>query len=692
MEKTLLESLDIFAHFTETERMLIAEALELVIEPAGALVIEEGTLPDAFYVIIEGQARLHRQNLTFSKIGVGAAFGELGIAYNRPRAVTVIAETDMKLAKLTRAKYEELMAKAPEIAPTFLRAVVTHLDRLVHDMTDNIAMLLNDSARPRRLEVEARFPDGRVVTAQPATPLCQLLPTEVNGQRVIAALQDRRLRSLNSPLHCSADIEPVLMNSSEGRTIHRRSMALLLLAASRRLGGPRLRIGPSMGFANVIDVEGCEIEELPQLAEKLSVIMAQMIKEQIPIRSQRFSIEEARKIFMEQDWKSAAKLLRVWRSSTVQMVSLEGLYALQIQPPLPDTGFLGKFELFANGAHLILAIGDEPRHGLLQVKNPYGLVRAHQRWLNQVQIGCVGDFNQACISGKVREIIQVAEGFHEKRLGEIADQILNAPNKVRVICVAGPSSSGKTTFIKRLSVQLKVNGMQPVGVSMDDFYVDRERTPRDESGEYDFEAFDALDIELMETQLHALMRGETVTMARYDFKTGKSLPNGGKTLHLGPNDVLLLEGIHALNPKVLPGESSVFRIFINAMSSLPLDDLNQVSVSDLRLIRRIVRDRYERNISPAESIMRWPSVRAGERKHIFPNQHRADAQFNSSLIYEPAVLKIYAEQYLLEVSEDHPAHTTAHRLRRMLDRFISIYPDHVGPTSLLREFIGGLSF
>jgi uridine kinase len=260
-----------------------------------------------------------------------------------------------------------------------------------------------------------------------------------------------------------------------------------------------------------------------------------------------------------------------------------------------------------------------------------------------------------------------------------------------VVCISGPSSSGKTTFIKRLSVQLQVNGARPVGLSLDDYYVDRDKNPRDERGEYDFEAFEALRIELFQDHVQRLLRGESVRTARYHFSTGRSDPEGGATLALGPDDVLLLEGIHGLNPRLfeaLPA-GSVYRVFVCPLAQLPFDRLTRVHASDVRLLRRIVRDRHTRGSLAASNVLRWPSVRAGERKHIFPYQHHADAVFDSSLIYELSVLKVFAERYLLEVPQDDPAYATAFRLLGLLDRFVTIYPDHVPPTSLLREFVGG---
>jgi uridine kinase len=323
------------------------------------------------------------------------------------------------------------------------------------------------------------------------------------------------------------------------------------------------------------------------------------------------------------------------------------------------------------------------------------MAREHEGWLQAMGVTSVGAFNELCISGQVSQLIRVAEGFHEKRIGRIADAVAAARDRIRVISIAGPSSSGKTTFIKRLTVQLQIDGVNPVGISLDNYYVDRERTPLGADGQWDFEALEALDLPLLQEHVAGLLAGEEVRTARYDFLTGKSHPAGGPLIRLRPGDALMLEGIHGLDPRLLgaiPRAGELFRVFVHPATTLPFDRLTRVSATDLRLLRRIVRDRHQRGYGAAENIERWPSVQAGEREHIFPYQDEADAVFDTALIYEPAVLKVFAERYLLEVPQSHPAYPTAHRLRYLVDRFVSIYPDHVPPTSIIREFIGGSGF
>jgi uridine kinase len=322
------------------------------------------------------------------------------------------------------------------------------------------------------------------------------------------------------------------------------------------------------------------------------------------------------------------------------------------------------------------------------------MTQQQERWLETLDTRSVGAFNRACITGHVGELINVSEGFHEKRISRIADEVHGRGKSARIVCIAGPSSSGKTTFIKRLSVQLQVLGMNPIAISLDNYYCDREQTPRDNKGEYDFEALEALRLDLLQEQLARLLKGEVVKTADYHFKTGKSDPTGGPELKVDHHSVLMLEGIHALNPALLAqmGKEELFRVFICPLAQLPFDRATRLHASDVRMIRRIVRDRHSRGYSAADTIQRWESVRDGERKHIFPFQHHADAVFDSSLIYEIAVLKVYAERYLLEVPRDGRAWLTAFRLLGLVDRFVALYPDRVPPTSILREFIGGSSF
>jgi uridine kinase len=321
------------------------------------------------------------------------------------------------------------------------------------------------------------------------------------------------------------------------------------------------------------------------------------------------------------------------------------------------------------------------------------MTRSEAEWMRLLGVDSVGTFNRACVNGSVGELIRVSEGYHEKRIAEIADQI-KAREGVRIVAVAGPSSSGKTTFIKRLVVQLRVNGIEPVELSLDDYYLDRARQVKDARGEYDFEALSALDVAQFQADLDVLLAGSPVRPPRYDFQHGVSRPRTGAELRLDDRRVLLTEGIHALNPELYGAHcrSVPFNVFIHPATSLPFDRLSSLEPADVRLLRRIVRDRHQRGFAALETLARWPSVRRAERLHIFPFQAEADAVFDTSLVYEVSVLRVYAERYLLEVPRASSQGPSARRLRQLLQLFVPIHPDHVPPTSLLREFIGGSGF
>ncbi|MCO4761858.1 MAG: cyclic nucleotide-binding domain-containing protein [Myxococcales bacterium] len=453
-------------------------------------------------------------------------------------------------------------------------------------------------------------------------------------------------------------------------------------------------------------------------AAELQQSLTELVERDVPLIRERLGVLEAVDYFEREGAIETVRLLETTRNRTVAVLAYGEVFALETGPLLPSTGRLSGFEVVADGDGLLLVYGVKghrrevppnagasERQALQDCRPASDLARrvskqvmqmtlSQQRWLRTLQMHSVGDFNRACIDGAVEPLIRVAEGFHEKRICHIADAIAARRDEIRLISIAGPSSSGKSTFIRRLSVQLQVNGMQPVALGLDDYYVDRVHTPIGPDGEYDFESIEALQLDLLQEHLAALVEGKPVRTARYDFRTGTSSPDGGELMQLFPEDLLLVEGIHGLNPRLadaLP-EERVFRIFVCPLIQLPIDRLTQVHASDLRLLRRIVRDRHGRSLSAAETIRRWPNVRRGERLHIFPYQDHADAVFDTSLVYEISVLKVFAERYLLEVPPADPAQATAERLLDLLDAWVTIYPDHVPTTSLLREFIGGSGF
>jgi uridine kinase len=492
---------------------------------------------------------------------------------------------------------------------------------------------------------------------------------------------------------------PLPLSHWEGERVYRRSLGLALLRAAARLPTPiSLRFGGSIGLGQRVVVEG-PAPPLDDLLEPLRASLRAVVAERETFRTELWPAEDAMRLLGRTGDRDAAKVVALSLSDSVPLLACGETRVLGPGPVVPDAGWLTDFSLARHEDGFMLLFRDTtpisraPTAAMMldvPTKRATDMAQAYSGWLRSLDITSVGRLAERCIEGKVSEVIDVAEGFHEKRVGEIASEIQRR-GTVRAITIAGPSSSGKTTFLRRLRVQLAVTGIRAHLLSLDDYYVDRARTPKDEHDDYDYETFDALDIPLLHGHIAQILEGQPVRTARYDFTTGLSNRHGGPEISLGPGEVLLIEGIHGLHPRLFPGlhESTVFRVFVNPQTTLPIDRLTTVSASDLRLIRRIVRDRFQRGTTPADNIRRWPSVRRGEKRHIFPNLGLADAVFDSALVYEPAVLKVYADRYLLEVPRSDPTHATAHRLRGLLDAFVAIYPDHVPRTSLLREFIGG---
>jgi uridine kinase len=426
--------------------------------------------------------------------------------------------------------------------------------------------------------------------------------------------------------------------------------------------------------------------------EKMRTIVA----EDRPFTEDQMDIDEAIEVFQREGAAERVRLLKTLRVSSVPVVSIGDVHILAHGPVAPAAGGLEGFELALYNGGLILRFpGPSARkREVADMPRLFKVYRDTRRWNEILGVADVGQFNELCISGAVNEIVKVAEALHEKRIAEIADQVL-ARNGVKLVTIAGPSSSGKTTFSKRLSIQLRVNGVRPVGLSLDDYYVDREKTPHDADGKLDFEAIEAIDLPLLNEHLDRLLKGEKVETPRYDFATGKrSGQEKWHSLQISPNDVLIVEGIHGLNERLTSSIPAVhkFRVYVSALTQLTVDNSERVFTSDSRLLRRIVRDRLFRGYRAERSIDMWPSVRRGEQQHIFPFQEQADAIFNSALVYEPAVLKTYAERFLLEVPTDSPSFVEADRLLRFLSLFVPVFPEEVPHASILREFIGGSSF
>lgn len=423
--------------------------------------------------------------------------------------------------------------------------------------------------------------------------------------------------------------------------------------------------------------------------------MQDIIASDMSIRRINCPTEEAIEVFRKEGRTDVVTLLETTGKLYTTYYKLGEKADYYYGSLLTSTGKIHLFELQQYHDGLLLRVPSRENPDILEdivrQDKMLGVFSEHHHWQEILGVSTVGDFNAACRAGHTTDLINVAEALQEKRIAGIADDIYH--RKARIVLISGPSSSGKTTFSKRLSVQLMTNGLRPVALSLDDYFVDRELTPLDEHGEYDFESLYALDLPFFNTQLNALLQGEEVELTKFDFTTGKRVLTGNK-LKINDHTVLIIEGIHALNPELtkhIPQDDK-YKIYVSALTSIMLDDHNYIPTTDNRLLRRILRDYKYRGYSAEETISRWPSVRKGEDKWIFPFQENADAMFNSALLFELAILKGYLTPILEQVKENRPEYSEAYRLNKFLQYFETIPDDDLPPTSLLREFLGGSSF
>lgn len=529
------------------------------------------------------------------------------------------------------------------------------------------------------------------------TPLMALLGRKDRaGRPILGAVLNNRLVSLSTPIRGPALLRPVTECQPEGTIIYRRSISIVLLQAVHEVAPEgKLIIGQSLGEGYYFEWSGL-VELTPETVRDVEARMRLIIAEDRPFLEEQMDIDEAIELFAREGASERVRLLKTLRVSFVPVVSIGERHILAHGPVAPAAGGLEGFELSLHNGGLILRFPGPStnRREVADMPRLFKVYRDTRRWNEILGVANVGQFNELCISGAVNEIVKVAEAFHEKRIAEIADQVI-AREGAKLVTIAGPSSSGKTTFSKRLAVQLRVNGARPVGLSLDDYYIDRDDTPRDADGKPDFEAIEAIDLALLNEHLEKLLKGERVETPRYDFTSGRRAPKERwNALQLQRNDLLIVEGIHGLNERLTSSvcQEQKFRVYVSALTQLTVDNSERVFTSDSRLLRRIVRDRLFRGYPADRSIEMWPSVRRGEQVHIFPFQEQADAIFNSALVYEPAVLKIYAERFLLEVPTGSPSFVEADRLLRFLSLFVPVFAEEVPHASILREFIGGSSF
>uniref|UniRef100_UPI003FEE9A80 nucleoside kinase n=1 Tax=Prevotella sp. TaxID=59823 RepID=UPI003FEE9A80 len=512
----------------------------------------------------------------------------------------------------------------------------------------------------------------------------------------INATVNNRTEGLNYRLYHNKDVEFFDLYSATGERCYMRTLFFVLCKSVHDLYPDSkvvIDIPVSNGYyCNLMLGHDVTETDVTRIRER----MRQLIDAKLPIRRYEVPTEEAVRIFSSRGDKAKAKLLRSTGKLYTTYYEIDDYVDNFYGSLLINTSQLTLFglEKYFDGALLRLPSRQNPAElgALIRQDKMFDIFKEQHRWNRILGVSTVGDFNEAVRSGQTTGLINVSEALQEKKIASIAEQIAHRQG-TRVVLIAGPSSSGKTTFCKRLSIQLVTCGIKPIQISLDDYFVDRHLTPKDENGEYDYESVHALNIPLLNEQLQQLFEGKNIELPKYNFQTGKS-EKSGKRLQLGDNQVLVLEGIHALNPELtaqIPQEQK-FHIYISALTTILLDDHNYIRTTDNRLLRRIIRDYKYRGVNAQETIHRWPSVRAGENKWIFPYQENADVMFNTAMLFELAVIKQQAEPLLDLVPENCPEYAEAYRLRTFLDYIQPIPNRALPPTSLLREFLGGSSF
>jgi uridine kinase len=520
----------------------------------------------------------------------------------------------------------------------------------------------------------------------------------IAADEIAAVKVNNEIRPLGTTIFVNATVEPVLIDSPEGAMIYRRTLSFVLAIAARNIfPNDGVNVGHSMGNSYYYTFSSGDIPKDGQV-ESLAKEMEKLVKEDLPITFKYLAYEEALQLFKTHKQTDTALLLEQRSSSRIKVNECQGYMDIYIQPLLTRTGLLSTFELMPYRDGFLLrfpAIGkgktiapftDEPQ--LYQIYSDY------KKWGRIVGVRVVGELNSRISNRTFLEYIRIAEAHQARKMADIASRIYEKRESIKIVLIAGPSSSGKTTSAKRLAIELMVMGIKPIAISLDDYYRGKDETPKNEKGEPDYECLEALDVPFLNEQLLALYRGEEITLPVYDFKTGSRTKSGGKKIKLDSQNILIVEGIHGLNDALTHSidRATKFKIYISALTQLNLDDHNRIPTSDNRLLRRMVRDSQFRGMDAAGTIKMWTNVQAGERKYIFPFQESSDTAFNSALDYELSVLKYYADPLLRAVKPNMYEYAEAVRLLSFLENFTPIPPQYVPGTSILREFIGDSEF
>lgn len=519
----------------------------------------------------------------------------------------------------------------------------------------------------------------------------------LNKEKYISAILNNRFRDLNEKMYESNNtLELVSINSLQGQECYKHTLTMIMAKAVKDLypkGDIMISHSLNKGLYGKLELKG--IPASVELIKQIEKRMKEIIEADIEILTNRVNLGEAIEIFRK-SYPDKVDLLIHSKKHRVRIYQLEDYYDYYYGPVAISTGFLSVFSLEFYKEGFLLKVPDLRSGAKLPkaIDQPklFEIYKEYTQWSKILGIVDIGDLNDAMVSGEISDIIKISETFHEKKLSNIADTVKNKKD-ARIVLIAGPSSSGKTSFAKRLCIHLRVNGIRPVILSLDDYFLDREKTPRDEQGDYDFENIEALDLDLLNRNLTDLLSERSVEIPTFDFKTGKRYYSGEK-IRLEPDQILLIEGIHGLNDRLTKSVPAAqkFKIYVSALTQLNIDSHNRIPTTDLRLIRRMVRDHQFRGYSAIDTFSRWPKVRHGEEKWIFPHQENADIMFNSSLIYEFAILKRKAEPILKSVSKNEELYKEARRLLKFMAYFLDISDTEVPPTSILREFVGRSAF
>ncbi len=539
--------------------------------------------------------------------------------------------------------------------------------------------------------------------------ICPYVTDEKSGMKipVLAALVDHQLKELSFTPMVSHTVRFIGYDHPDGRRTYIRSLSFVLQNVIREFyPGKVLTINYSLPSGYYCEIREPKPKEdgrpniyfaTDEELEKIKERMQEIIDADKPFKKVKMSTEEAVKLFASNNQPAKVALINSLGRFSASVYFLDGHADTFHGPLVPSTRFLKIFDIIGFNDGFCLQY---PAWGNLSKVMPLkrqsqlaGALKTYSDWCNIMGVNGVGTLNKVVLDGRIVQMINMSEALHERQYAEIADKIYERRGSVKIVFIAGPSSSGKTSTSKRLANQVRILGLVPKVIELDNYFVDREHTPKDEKGNYDFESLQAMDLEFLNRQLNELLDGKEVEIPRFDFKEGRRCFNGD-FMKLNEKDILIMEGIHALNPAMTSAvdDSRIFRVYASALTSLPLDENNNISTSDNRILRRMIRDNRTRGIKPEDTILRWASVRRGENKNIFPFQENADAVFNSAHIFELPVLKYYAEPLLRRIRPNSPAYTDATRLLKFLEYIIALSPEEIAcipPTSILREFIGG---